>query len=313
VERIPFGKLETERANMLRRLMSQSWPDPAVRERAVTQMEDRLSRWWGGALPPQSRLTFGRSENRTVPKTVAADPAELLIVRAISTTVGTAMFGVSDDGAVFTSDTQTGWSPKGFRVYVSELSPLLDDAAAVFHQIQGGKGGLFFERDGRFFAADETPFLEVQSSGVRVLWQQFTSWVQTLWRSDANPPEPTSPQSPEPVSRLVVNFDTGEWPESGVLSQMGYHAGKTYGLPATARRRILRDVLDVELVPIASGAEAYVQQWGAPGSRQRLHKMARCLAGFARNAERRNADFSEAIADWKSDLDWLRDTHGLWS
>jgi hypothetical protein len=224
-----------------------------------------------------------------------------------------AVFGVSDDGAVFTSDTQTGWSPKGFRVYVSELSPLLDDATAIFHHIQDGTGGLFFERDGRFFTADETAFLEVQSSGIRLLWQQFTSWVQTLWRSDANPPpDAPSPQLPTGhVYRLVVNFDTGAWPTNGVLSRMGYHAGKTYGLSATDRRTILQQVIEVELVPTSSDTEAYVAEWGAPRSRQRLHKMARCLAGFARNAQRRNADLSDAIADWEGDLDWLRVTYRL--
>ncbi len=125
-----------------------------------------------------------------------------------------------------------------------------------------------------------------------------------------------SPASPPPMStaphyRLIVNFDAGEWPASGVLSQMGYHVGQS-GLAPGPRRAILEQVVGVELVAVSQETLAYIQEWGAPSSRQRLQKMANCLTGFARGARRKsNANMSEAIGDWESDLEWLIDTYGL--
>ncbi len=109
--------------------------------------------------------------------------------------------------------------------------------------------------------------------------------------------------------KLLVNFDTGEWQPSGVLSEMGYRVGKN-GLSDTVRRTILAEVLAVDLVPQSPAASAYVAEWGSPYSRQRLQKMVNSIAAFARNARRRDADYSEAIADWESDLEYLRLTYG---
>lgn len=130
-------------------------------------------------------------------------------------------------------------------------------------------------------------------------------------------PEPASVSYPNPASAvpdsshptLLVSFDTGAWPASGVLSEMGYRVGKN-GLIATARHKILEDVLTVELVAASAAANAYVREWGPPASRSRLQKMVNSIAAFARNARRRSADYSEAIADWESDLQWLQVTYG---
>jgi len=130
-------------------------------------------------------------------------------------------------------------------------------------------------------------------------------------------PEPASVSYPDPVSTvhedshptLLVSFDTGAWPTSGVLSEMGYRVGKS-GLIAAARHKILEDVLTVQLVAASAAANAYVREWGRPASRWRLQKMVNSIAAFARNARRRSADYSEAIADWESDLEWLRVTYG---
>lgn len=130
-------------------------------------------------------------------------------------------------------------------------------------------------------------------------------------------PEPEGVAYPNPVSAapesahptLLVNFDTGAWPASGVLGEMGYRVGKN-GLIAAARHKILDEVLTVELVAASAAANGYVREWGPPGSRWRLRKMVNSIAAFARNARRRSADYSEAIADWESDLEWMRATYG---
>lgn len=137
--------------------------------------------------------------------------------------------------------------------------------------------------------------------------------LERFYYSD-NEPEvvfPNLPQLVGPVNqrKLLVNFDTGAWPSSGVLSEMGYRVGRN-GLAAGARRLILVEALNVELVATSPAADGYVREWGPPSSRHRLQKMVNSISAFARNARRRTADFSEAIADWESDLEWLRDTYG---
>lgn len=110
-------------------------------------------------------------------------------------------------------------------------------------------------------------------------------------------------------NRLVVDFGDGEWPETGVLKNMGYTVGKQ-GLIPSARQDILRLVLGVELVAGSDGADWYIEQWGKPMSAKRLHKMANCIAAFTQSKKRvRNYDYSEAIADWESDLSWLKITY----
>lgn len=119
----------------------------------------------------------------------------------------------------------------------------------------------------------------------------------------------TSTVAPMQGRELVVNLETGEWPTAGVLGALGYRVGRN-GLRQSARRAILAEVLAVELVAGSSAANDYIDQWGAPNSVRRLQKMVNSIAAFARNARRRSADFSEAIADWESDLLWLQSTYG---
>lgn len=109
--------------------------------------------------------------------------------------------------------------------------------------------------------------------------------------------------------KLIVNLDAGDWPTSGVLGALGYRVGRN-GLRESARRAILEATLGVELVAGSKAAEEYIRQWGPPNSVRRLQKMVNSIAAFARNAKRRSADFSEAIADWESDLRWLEANYG---
>jgi hypothetical protein len=128
--------------------------------------------------------------------------------------------------------------------------------------------------------------------------------VEDPWGEAAEDPWGPPPTPNSPQYRLIVNFDTGEWPAAGVLSQMGYHVGQSGLLPAP-RRAILQQVFEVELVAATPESEAYIEEWGSPRSWQRFIKMRNCLAGFSHGARRRSGDYSEAIGDWESDLEWL--------
>ncbi|MCV6999257.1 hypothetical protein [Mycolicibacterium alvei] len=265
---------------------------------------------------------------------LAADPVELWILRAISPKARPAVFGVEANGAVSTVDL-TG----RYQIFVSGLSRLLDEAADVCRHINGGGGFLLVERGGRFFTdleadtdqalavvdTDKQRFSHTKPPRSKSFWQQvvgFLPWVHDEPEKVSRPAksegnaaseQPADPWSPmetaddinaRPVYRLVVNIDTGSWPTSGVLGELGYKVGKN-GLGPSVRRHILRNALIVELVATMPEAESYVGEWGAPNSRQRAAKIERCLAGFSELNRRKNADYSEAIADWESDLAWF--------
>lgn len=92
--------------------------------------------------------------------------------------------------------------------------------------------------------------------------------------------------------------------KQGLLSTLGYQVG-TNGLPPDHRRAIL-DAAFQQPLPALSNA-AYLAEWGAPKSAQRLQKLAESIAAFARNAKRRNsANLHKSIRDWEADLAYLK-------
>lgn len=92
----------------------------------------------------------------------------------------------------------------------------------------------------------------------------------------------------------------------GMLAYLGYKVGND-GLSAPVRRKLLTEVFARALPPAFQ--REYMDQWGEPGTAQRLRKMADCIASFARNASRKDADFGQAIQQWEDDLAYLRDRH----
>lgn len=94
------------------------------------------------------------------------------------------------------------------------------------------------------------------------------------------------------------------WAPEGVLGFLEYHAGKSSDLSAPLRQSILRRVFEGTIPP--AFPQAYLDQWGEPGTAGRLRKIAESIAAFARNAKRRSdTRFDQAIADWESDLEYL--------
>jgi hypothetical protein len=107
------------------------------------------------------------------------------------------------------------------------------------------------------------------------------------------------------MHRLVVNLDTGSWQATGVLGQMGYHVGKN-GVDQRTRRAILTEAVAVQLIAASPDYAEYVGEWGPPHSRKRIVKIRNSITAFARIRGRTKADYAGAIADWKSDLAWLK-------
>ena len=51
----------------------------------------------------------------------------------------------------------------------------------------------------------------------------------------------------------------------------------------------------------------YLDEWGEPRSKERLMKMANTIAALLRNAKNKVNQPVDAIREWESDLDWLKE------
>lgn len=120
---------------------------------------------------------------------------------------------------------------------------------------------------------------------------------------------PTTDVVSDSSDQLLVDFVDGEWPETGVLKNLGYRVGHN-GLPELDRQATLDKTFQIELVAGSIGADGYIDQWGKPRSQDRLQKIANCLATFAKTKKRtRHGDYAEAISNWESDLAYLERTY----
>ncbi len=110
------------------------------------------------------------------------------------------------------------------------------------------------------------------------------------------------PTTNAPFGNGEFNVD---WPSDyGVLRLMGYQVGRVNGKPEPFRRGILHRVYRIPLPPILP--HAGIEFWGAPGTGPRLHKIAKSIAAFARNAKRNmTRDLTRATNEWEADLDYL--------
>lgn len=201
-------------ATLWERIEAQTGVDEALQSRAAVELERRLLHWHGDYLPRASRFKNKHGIDRGAHLVVPADPVELVIVRAVAMTKGAAQFGVSPNGAIFTAEGD-GWTIRGPRVDVTRVSWLLDEAADILQTIRRGRGGRFYERNGRFFLADgRTTILEAvdepapserTNTGAipydkRPLWQKA---INTVFRRhwDELPQRPAGPRLPDEVRR----------------------------------------------------------------------------------------------------------------
>lgn len=271
---------------MLTRLAAQDVPRWVEHRRAMKEFAVRLKTWSGEELPEAHRVSI--ESPPVLPVRLSADPIELLIVRAI-TSSGAPAFFASDDGA-----TQIREDPNPimdrYSVRVTGLSPLLDRVTEILCQVRGG--GAFFEENGQFITAADIVFADLEPYSKELA-------IQPDWH-------PIS--SPEPVHELVVYGATGIWQSSGVLGKLGYKVGRK-GLSCEVRRRILANAIAVKLIPATPYAHEYVTSWGPPASRVRVDKVLSTIEEFSDHARTKHADYSKAIADWDKDQAWLRSTY----
>lgn len=98
---------------------------------------------------------------------------------------------------------------------------------------------------------------------------------------------------------------SNKWLETGVLSFLGYHVGKTQGLDDALRALILERIFNGVMLQVFPAG--YLNKWGDPGSAKRLKSVAYTITAFVRNAKRkRSMSLDEAIRDWENDLEYLK-------
>lgn len=102
---------------------------------------------------------------------------------------------------------------------------------------------------------------------------------------------------------------TDIWPQVGLLKHMGYHVG--INAPFWWEREEILRIIFTSSIPNVISRD-YMEQWGTPGSSERLLKLANSIASFARIAKRKSDSPLRAVEDWERDLDWLKKTfyHG---
>ena len=87
------------------------------------------------------------------------------------------------------------------------------------------------------------------------------------------------------------------------LTALGYHVGKTKGLPQAERRRLLTWAFRNVLPPVIS--PGYMASWGPPSTVTRLQKMANHLAHVGQHRRKLAGDEDLAVRQWQADLDYL--------
>ena len=170
-------------------------------------------------------------------------------------------------------------------------------------QIDIGRQMEFLQRQQRKrAAAEEAQQAERDEAERKRQWEQYRREGYFPW-----------PSTDAPASGPGGGF-RGEkpWYTDGLLSYVGYKVGND-GVRQQIRERILDCVFHNNLPRVRGdgfGVERYMSEWGDKQTPQRLKKMANCIATFARNAKRRvDHDMSEAISNWKVDLDYLYRTY----
>lgn len=102
-----------------------------------------------------------------------------------------------------------------------------------------------------------------------------------------------------------LNID--DWRPESFLKRLGYSVGVNGPTPMRRRDALMRAYER----PLPDDMPSdYRQECGDPASSKRLQRIVDHLRGRISLAEQRQADMSQALSDWKSDLRWLKQELG---
>jgi hypothetical protein len=149
------AQVEAERLTVMTLLNRAKGTDPMFAE-AKRRVIRRLDNGWMGSgtridLRRKYHFPVDRSSSVAV---MTVDQIELLIMRTLALTSPAHQYAVSKSLHVFATAVN-GYSKDDERVWMSGLSPLVDDVGQFYadwrRQLDGHIGGRFFERDGHVF------------------------------------------------------------------------------------------------------------------------------------------------------------------
>jgi len=137
---------------------------------------------------------------------------------------------------------------------------------------------------------------------------EFARYVADFAATVSEKPSETDPPWPWPVTEPPVGSGRETSPDfpnrySG-LWLCGYRIGKN-GLPQQERERLLDHFFRNELP--ATVADHHGDEYGEPGSEQRLSKMSNVMASNCRNFQRNDRTrYAKTISDYESDVSYLK-------
>lgn len=103
-----------------------------------------------------------------------------------------------------------------------------------------------------------------------------------------------------------IHVDAEEWHNRSPLTAMGYHVGMRSHLTTKDRRSLLENIYRGRLIFPADFSPFEQREWGCPGSKNRLEKIATHIARQIALRDSR-PNFEVAVDEWQSDLDWMKD------
>jgi hypothetical protein len=148
------------------------------------------------------------------------------------------------------------------------------------------------------FDEDDSTLLEAFAEDHPAL--QFLMSLPEPW------PEVRSEDSGEVVEIGNADFGVSESP----LHLLGYRVGSTSPLTASQRRNVLTECFESPQLAFSSDSDKeYKAKWGRPRSAQRLYRMAVHIKSLADGRVGKDPRKPQSRADWKSDLNWLREKY----
>ncbi|MCR9177433.1 MAG: hypothetical protein NXI19_15685 [Alphaproteobacteria bacterium] len=136
---------------------------------------------------------------------------------------------------------------------------------------------------------DEVPVAKSPSTAADKAINKFPLWK---W-PDTEPPNPNG-----------GGFDPDFWYTQSALKMLGYTTGAK-GMSDAERRSFLKQFLDSRLPPAVEAV--YGNEYGEPGSTNRLRKMSNVIASNCRNFKLNDGTkYQIAISHWERDLEYLR-------
>ncbi len=114
-----------------------------------------------------------------------------------------------------------------------------------------------------------------------------------------------------PEAKNIKNLrGNNDWAEVSPLKMLGYSVDAKDGLTEREREEFLIDFCESAELP-ANLPPSYLDPWGKPGTKTRIHRTAKHIGFVKRNFEKQDfMKYSRAISAWRRDFEFLQKRYG---